>query len=284
MKIFRNKLAVAIVVLSVTFLVLISQSIKRDKMFFLGNGIGFTFNSVQGGIYNFNSKIKQSVSFIFSFSSVKKENEDLKKKNNELESKLIEYDSIKSQNTELKNMLNFKEQNSDYNYIGCDIIGKSGNGMLDQFYINKGSKDGIEKQRIAITAEGLVGQVTSVGSNWAIIQTLGNENIAVSGIVESTNENGIVRGYKDTNNRLLAKLYYLPQDSKIKVGDAIVTSGATTDDIGNYPKGIRIGSVSEIEDDKGKVMKNAVIKPYVDFNKIEKVLIVVPKNKIDVKQ
>ncbi len=253
-------------------------------MFFLGNGIGFTFNSVQGGIYSFNSKIKDTIRFVFNFSNVKKENEDLKKKNSELESKLIDYNSIKSQNAEFKNMLNFKEQNSDYNYIGCDIIGKSGNGMLDQFYINKGSKDGIEKQRIAITAEGLVGQVTSVGSNWSIIQTLGNENIAVSGILESTNENGIVRGYKDNDNKLLAKLYYLSQDSKIKVGDAIITSGATADDIGNYPKGIRIGSVTDIEDDKGKVMKNAVIKPYVDFNKLEKVLIVVPKNKIDVKQ
>jgi rod shape-determining protein MreC len=285
MKIFRNKLAVTIVVLSVTFLVLISQSIKRDKMFFLGNGIGFTFNSVQGGIYSFNSKIKESISFVFSFSSVKKENEDLKKKNSQLESKLVEYDSIKNENTELKNMLNFKDQNSDYNYIGCDIRGKSGNGMLDQFVINKGSKDGIEKQRIAITDDGLlVGQVTSVGSNWAIIQTLGNENLAISGILESTNENGIVRGYKDTDNKLLAKLYYLPQDSKIKVGDTIITSGATAEDVGNYPKGIRIGSVTEIEDDKGKVMKNAVIKPYVDFNKLEKILIVVPKNKIDVKQ
>ncbi|NMM64533.1 rod shape-determining protein MreC [Clostridium sp. P21] len=284
MKIFRNKLAVTIVVLSVTFLVLISQSIKRDKMFFLGNGIGFTFNPIQGGIYGFNSKIKQSIGFIFNFSNVKRENEDLKKKNSELEKKLIEYNSIKSENTEFKKMLNFKEQNSDYNYIGCDIIGKSGNGILDQFIINKGSKDGIEKQRIAITGEGLVGQVTSVGSNWAIIQTLGNENLAVSGILESTNDNGIVRGYKDNNNELFAKLYYLPQASKVKVGDAVVTSGSTAEDVGNYPKGIRIGTVTEVEDDKGKVMKNAVIKPYVDFNKIEKVSIVIPKNKIDVKQ
>ena len=51
-------------------------------------------------------------------------------------------------------MLNFKNQNSEYNYVGCDIIGKTGSGLLDQFIINKGSKDGIEKQMIAITEEG----------------------------------------------------------------------------------------------------------------------------------
>lgn len=30
-------------------------------------------------------------------------------------------------------------------------------------------------------------------------------------------------------------------------------------------------------------MKNAVIKPYVNFDKIQELLIVVPKNKVDIK-
>lgn len=280
MKIFRNKLAVTIVLLSVTFLILIFKTIKSDNISLTGNGIGVTFNAIQGGIYKFNSKVKDSVSFIFNFSNVKKENEELRKKNNELESKALDYDSLKEENEKLRGMLNFKNQRSEYDYIGCDIIGKSGSGLLDQFVINKGSKDGIQKQMIAITEQGLVGQVTSTGSNWAIVQSLSNENLAVSGTIESTNDNGgIVKGYKDSDNRLLAKLYYLPLDSNIKKGDVILTSGLG----GIYPKGIRIGSVTDVEEDKGKVMKNAIIKPYVDFNKLEEVFIVLPKNKIDVK-
>lgn len=285
MKIFKNKLAVTIAVLSVTFLVLISQSIKRDKMFFLGNGIGITFNSVQGGLYSFNSKVKDSINFIFNFSKVKKENEDLKKKNSQLETKLLDYNSIKNENVTLRDMLNFKNQNSDYDYIGCDIRGRSGDGLLDQFVVNRGSKDGIGKKMLAITGNGeVVGQVISAGSNWSIIQTLGNENLAITGLVESTNDNGIVKGYKDSDNKLLSKLYYLPQDSKVKKGDVVVTSGITSDGVGMYPKGIRMGTVIDIEDDKGKVMKNAIIKPYVDFNKLEEIIVVIPKNKIDVKQ
>ncbi|KZL93841.1 rod shape-determining protein MreC [Clostridium magnum] len=280
MKIFRNKLAVTIVLLSVTFLILIFKTIKSDNISLTGNGIGVTFNAIQGGIYKFNSKVKDSVSFIFNFSNVKKENEELRKKNSELESKALDYDSLKEENEKLRGMLNFKDQRSEYDYIGSDIIGKSGSGLLDQFVINKGSKDGIQKQMIAITEQGLVGQVTSTGSNWAIVQSLSNENLAVSGTIESTNDNGgIVKGYKDSDNRLLAKLYYLPLDSNIKTGDVILTSGLG----GIYPKGIRIGSVISVEEDKGKVMKNAIIKPYVDFNKLEEVFIVLPKNKIDVK-
>lgn len=278
MKFLKNKLAVTIVVLSVTFLILISRSIKANNISFMRNGIGVTFNSVQGGMFKFNSGVKDFGGFIFNFSSVRKENEELKKKNGELESKVIDYQSLKDENERLRKTLNFKDQRAEFNYIGCDIVEKGSNGMLDQFVINRGSKDGIEKRMIAVTYEGLVGQVTSVGSNWAIVQTLANENIAVSGAVESTNDNnGIVKGYKDNNNNLLAKLYYLPLDSNIKKGDVILTSGLGA----VYPKGIRIGSVVDIEEDKGKVMKNAIIKPYVDFNKLNEILIIVPKDKMD---
>lgn len=283
MKIFRNKLAVTIVLLSVTFLILITKTIKSDKISFAGNGIGVTFNAIQGGIYKFNSKIKDSVSFVFNFSTVKKENEELKKKNSELESKALDYDSLKSENERLREMVNFKDQNSEYNYVGCDIIGKTGSGLLDQFTINKGSKDGIEKQMIAITEKGLVGQVTSVGSNWSTIQTLSNANIAVSGYVERTKDNGIAQGYNNSNNKLLAKLSYLPLESDVKKGDIICTSDIAMPYPGLYPKGIRIGSVIDVEEDKGKIMKNAIIQPYVDFNKLQEVFIVLPKNKIDVK-
>jgi rod shape-determining protein MreC len=90
---------------------------------------------------------------------------------------------------------------------------------------------------------------------------------------------GIVKGYKDSENKYLAKLYYLPQESTIKKGDEILTSGIDS----SYPRGIRIGTVIGVEDDKGKVMKNAIIKPYVNFDKIQELLIVVPKNKMYIK-
>ncbi|WP_027624988.1 rod shape-determining protein MreC [Clostridium lundense] len=286
MNFLKNKLAVTIVVLSVTFLALIGYSYKRDKVSFVENGVGVTVNSVQGIFYNMNSSIKGFMEFFWNFSNVKKENEELKQKNIDLEIKASEYDVVKAENDRLREMLNFKNQTTQYNYVGCDIKGKSGGAFLDEFVINKGRKDGIEKQMPVVTNEGLVGQITSVADNYSIVQTLSNENMAVSGIIQSTRESvGIVKGYKDSNNSKLAKLYYLPLDSKIKKGDVILTSGIgseTSSSIaGLYPKGIRIGYVIDIEEDKGRVMKNAVVQPYVDFNKLEEVFVIVPKNKLD---
>ncbi|WP_251861813.1 rod shape-determining protein MreC [Clostridium sp. Marseille-Q2269] len=280
MKFFKNKLAVTIIVLSVAFLVLITQSADRGKMSFVESGIGSVVNPVQGVFYKINKKIRNSIGFVLNIPDVKKESVELRAENSKLKSQLAEYSSLKSENDRLRKMLNFKNQRSEYDYVGADVIGKSGGNYLDEFTINKGTKDGIAKGMIAITNEGLVGQVIITGGNWAKVQSLSNENLAVSAMVDSTKENsGIVKGYKDNQNNILAKLYFLPIDSKIKNKDVILTSGLG----GMYPKGIRIGEVTSVEVDKGKVMKNATIKPYVDLTKMEEVFIVVPKNKGEVK-
>ncbi|WP_368488544.1 rod shape-determining protein MreC [Clostridium sp. BJN0013] len=285
MRFLKNKLVMTVIILSIIFLILISFSFKSDGNSVIRDGVGITFNSLQGGLYKINNKIKESISFILNFSDVKKENEQLKKKNSSLENKLVEYNSLKSENSNLRKELNFKSEIEEYNYIGCDIIGKSSSGILDEVAINRGSKDGIEKQMVAVTADGLVGQVVHVEKNWSIVQCLTNENMAVGGTVDKTGDeggvinSGIVKGYKSEESKFLAKLYYLPQESTVKEGDIILTSGIDN----SYPSGIRIGSVIDVETDKGKVMKNALIKPYVNFDKIQQLLIVIPKNKIDIK-
>ncbi|OAA91526.1 rod shape-determining protein MreC [Clostridium coskatii] len=286
MRFLRNKLVLAIIVLSIIFLALISFSIKGNSNSIVRNGIGVTFNSFQGGLYKVNNSIKNSLSFIINFSRVKSENEELKKENSSLKNKLVEYNSLKNDNSQLRKELNFKSQKSEYDYIGCDVIGRSSDGILNEFAINRGSKDGIKKQMVAVTADGLVGQVVHVESSWSIVQSLANENLAVGGTIEGTStdtndvtNSGMVKGYSDGNNQFLAKLYYLPQDSTIKKGDVILTSGINS----SYPRGIRIGTVISVEDDKGKVMKNALIKPYVNFDKLQELLIVVPQDKTDIK-
>jgi rod shape-determining protein MreC len=68
-------------------------------------------------------------------------------------------------------------------------------------------------------------------------------------------------------------------ESEVKEGDVIMTSG-----IGRlYPKEIRIGEVISVQEDKVMVMKNAVVKPYVDFNKLEELFIVSPKDTREIK-
>ena len=98
-------------------------------------------------------------------------------------------------------------------------------------------------------------------------------------MVESTRETtGILQGATDNKNKNIAILSNIPIDSEIKEGDVILTSGLG----GMYPQEIRIGEVVSVEVDSVGIMKKAVVKPYVDFNKLEELFVVVPKEEINI--
>ena len=279
MKLLKNKLTVTIIVLSVAFLGLITLTVSRDDKG-LESGAGSTLNPVQKVAYGFNRGVKDFVDFFLNFSDVRDENKELKKENDKLKAEIDEYSKLKEENERLQKVLNFKDEKNNYDYIGTNIIGISGDSILNGYIVDRGKDDGIEKGMVVISADGLVGQVSSVGKNWAIVQCIVNENVKVAVMVDSTRENtGILQGYKVYFNNNLAKVLNLPMDSEVKEGDVIVTSGLG----GYYPKEIKIGEVVSVEEDRVKVMKSAIVKPYVDFNKIEELFIVAPKDKREIK-
>lgn len=280
MRLLKNKLAVTIIVLSVSFLGLIVYTVKSENKSIIESGAGSTLNPAQTIVYKATNKVKETLDFFLNFSEIKSQNKELVSKNQELEDKLLTYSDLKDENDRLRQILDFEEERNNYNYIACDIIGYSGGNFLDGYIVNKGKNENIQKGMIVIAAQGLVGQVTSVGDNWSIVQSLVNENIAVSVMVESTRDaTGYLKGFKDSKNRNLAKVYDLPMDSEVKEGDVIMTSGVGM----LYPKEIKIGEVTSVEEDKVKVMKSAVVKPYVDFNKLEELFIVSPKDTREIK-
>ena len=280
MKPFKNKLAVTIVVLSVAFLGIIIFSLKSNSSV-ISSGVGSVISPLQKIIYNANDKLKESFDFFINFSKVKQENEELAAKNAELENKLIEYNRMKDENQTLREMFEYSEANENYNYLGCNIVGYSGGNISNGYVIDKGTNDGVKKDMIVITPQGLVGKVTKAENSYSIVQTILNENIAVASMVESTRETtGVLQGVTDNKNKNLTMLSNIPIDSEIKEGDVILTSGLG----GMYPKEIRIGEVVSIEVDSVGIMKKAVVKPYVDFNKLEGLFVVVPKEEINIEE
>lgn len=277
MKPFKNKLAVTIVLLSVAFCGMIIYSLQSDA-----NGISSSVSTVvsplQKIVYNINSRVKETVDFFLNFSEVKLENEELKKKNTKLANELIEYESLKDEVERLREALNFTESKNNYKYVGVNIIGYSGNSLSDGYIIDKGSNDGIDKNMVVVNSKGLVGKVTKVASNFAIVQSILNENIAVAVMDQQTREaTGVLQGLSDKKDNNMTVVYNLPISSDVKEGDIIITSG-----LGKiYPKEIPVGTVVSVEEDNVRVMKSAVVEPFVNFNEVEELFVVIPNSNID---
>ena len=280
MKSFKNKLAVTVVVLSVAFLGIIFLSLKGNSNF-ISSGVGSVISPLQKIIYKANDKLKGSLDFLINFSNVKQENQELREKNAELENKLVEYNRMKDENTQLRSMFDYSQDNQNYNYLGCNIAGYSGGNISNGYIIDKGTNDGLKKDMIIITSVGLVGKITKADTNFSIVQTIMNENIAVAAMVESTRQTtGILQGGVNSKNEKLVTLSNIPMDSEIKEGDVILTSGLG----GMYPKEIRIGEVISIDIDSVGLMKKALVRPYVDFDKLDGVFVVVPKEEINIEE
>ena len=279
MKLLKNKLAVPIIVLSVTFLGLIGYTVKRDNKSIVESGAGTALSPIQTILYKATNQVKETLDFFLNFSEVKQQNKELVKENEELKDELASYSDLEEENERFRQILDFKQERDNYDYKACDIIGYSGGNFSDGYIVNKGENDGISKGMAVIAAQGLVGQVTSTGSNWAIIQPITNENIGVSIKVQSTGDTGYLTGYQDKIDKNLTQVLELPLDSTVEEGDVILTSGVGM----IYPKEIRIGEVISVNEDKVKVMKSAIVKPYVNFNKLEELFIIAPKDTREIK-
>ena len=131
---------------------------------------------------------------------------------------------------------------------------------------------------VVVSSKGLVGKVTKVSSNFAIVQSILNENIAVAVIDQQTREAvGVLQGLSDKKDNNMPVVYNLPINSDVKEGDIIITSG-----LGKiYPKEIPVGTVVSVEEDNVKVMKSAVVEPFVNFNELEELFVVIPNSNID---
>lgn len=277
MKPFKNKLAVTIVLLSVAFCGMIIYSLQSDANS-ISSSVSTVVSPLQKIVYNINSRVKETVDFFLNFSEVKLENEQLKQKNAELANELIEYESLKDEVERLREALNFTESRSNYNYVGVNIIGYSGSSLSDGYIIDKGSNDGIAKNMVVVSYKGLVGKVTKVSSNFAVVQSILNENIAVAVMDQQTRDaTGVLQGLSDKKDTNMTVVYNLPIDSDVKEGDIIITSG-----LGKiYPKEIPVGTVVSVQEDNVKVMKSAVVEPFVNFNKLEELFVVIPNSNID---
>lgn len=175
----------------------------------------------------------------------------------------------KSEAARLQKLLAFRDTNvSTMQLKAAHVIARSPNNWFKNVSIDRGSQDGVAKGMPVICPEGLVGRVTYVTAHSAQVTLISDREIAVGAILEKNREtNGIVEGFGN-NTRL--RMQNIPFYSQIQVYDVVVTSDLSQ----TYPKGIPIGTVSEVVKDPGGLLLNAELKPAVDFDRLEEVLII----------
>ena len=209
-------------------------------------------------------------SYMFRYEALEAENAALKADIAEMEDVARQADSVSRENQRLRAMLQFKETHETYEMVDAYIIGWHSTDWNSTYTINRGSNSGIEINMCSITANGeVVGLVTEVGLNYAIVKTVLDSTLEISGTISDSGYNGMVSGgYIDGHNTLL-KMNYLPSDSIIRNQDQVVTSGSTV-----YPRGLIIGNVVDAGYEDTGVAKFALLEPAADIDSLEQIFII----------
>lgn len=148
------------------------------------------------------------------------------------------------------------------------VIGRNPDNWFQRVLIDRGTKDGVGADFVAITGQGLVGKVISVGSHTAWIGLLTDPSIEVSTLNQRSRTPGILAG--QTNSQ--PKLKYLQQQADFRIGDLLVTSGQGT----IFPKGIPVGRVGKIERPKYLIVPQVTINPSAQLDNLEEVRLIPP--------
>ncbi len=228
-----------------------------------------TLSPVQSGLTNFKQGISHFFDDYVANISASRNNRTLQKEVESLKSELFSYSEMTKENERLKELLQFG-QDIDKEKVLAQIVGWDASRDYKSIRINKGKKDGIKLLSSVVTTQGLVGYIYRLTDNFADILTILDADNKVDGIIERTRSHGIVEGL----SRQRCSMNYVTRTEPIELNDLVLTSG-----LGNiYPKGIRIGTVTQIERDSYGISQDVVISPSVDFSQLEEVIVLVSPN------
>ena len=265
----KKKSDVVGVILTIIFLIILVflSNLKIEKMSYIENAFSKIVMPIQNGFTHIKNKIQGNKQYFADLNELKKENSELRQKNSELEESLRKLEMTQSENKTLKEYLKLSEQYKQYETVPAYIINKDISNYSKIFVINVGSKSGIQKNMIVISAEGLVGHIISVTETTAKVQTIIDSSNIVSSTIENSGDNVICRGMLE-NKKL--KATYVSTTTTLNQGEKLYTSGMG----GIYPKGIFIGSIKEIVDTKNITDRFFYVETAVDFDNLETVLVI----------
>ena len=259
--------------------VLVSAAASTTAMTVIGNLTGSTpldgavkglLTPISTAASHLKNGAAQLYSYLFRYEALAAENADLKEQLAQISNDARKLDAMTRENARLRAALELQQDHEDYKLVDAYIIDRDSRDWASTFTINRGSASGLAEGMCVVTENGeVVGLITSVGSNYAVVTTVLDSSLEVSATIASTGYNGMVRGGYTVGLDGYLRMDYLPTSAVIRNQDQVVTSGSTV-----YPRDLVLGRIIDAGYDDTGVAKYAVLEPAVNVSSIEQVFVI----------
>jgi Cell shape-determining protein len=208
---------------------------------------------------------------VASYFSLKKTNDQLAKENTELRNELLSnIDRPDTTQRVIQDTVPYDTLGHYRKYVWRDakVVNNSVSLPYNTLTINRGEKQGVQKNMGVISPGGVVGVVINTSNNFAVVMSLLHRQSRLAVSLKKTGESGQLSW--DGVSPEVMTLKNIPKSAQVAIGDSVVTSP-----YGSYrfPQGIMVGTITDIIDDKSSfyVLK---IKPSTNFFNVQYVSVV----------
>jgi rod shape-determining protein MreC len=223
-----------------------------------------SFSEVQRATTQSISGVRGMWSGYVALQKVQEENTALKQEMQNLQVRLQQERAEAQRTDNLRQLLELRER-AQLDTVAAEVIAGAASPDFRTVTIDKGSSEALATDMAVISPAGVVGRVILPSRRASKVQLLIDRNAAAGALIERTRVQGVVMGVGDGT----LKMQYVPGTSDVKTGDLVVTSGID----GIYPKGFVIGTIDRADRGIG-AYSEIVVRPAVDFSRLEEVLIV----------
>ncbi len=221
--------------------------------------------SIRGRLLDYASYLYQPIDWLDTVFTLKAAYAKLEKKYIKAKVELNRLEHLAVENERLRKALGFKRLSS-FEVIPANVLSNAGSSLLTSVSVDQGAQDGVELLAPVVDANAnLVGKVVALGEISSLVQLINDRNFRVSVRESQTRTIGIL-GYFDPGT---FRIENIPSNTKVEVGDPVVTSGYS--DI--FPANIFVGIVHSAEPELEGYVKSIRVEIAADYNRLEEVFI-----------
>ncbi|MEQ2910551.1 rod shape-determining protein MreC [Butyricimonas faecihominis] len=231
-------------------------------------------NEYQRAIFSENAStlfgnVSSTITSIKDYFRLKEMNESLANENILLKNRLEEYELLRD--TIIHGTV-VQDSIPVYEYIGAKQVNATYNRTKNYITLNRGRKNGLQKEMAVCTPEGIVGLIQDLSDHFAVVIPLINVDSRISAKIKKNNYYGSLQW--DGNDYAYSYLNDIPYHVEVNAGDTIVTSGLSK----IFPEGIVVGYVESVDKETANFLKIKV-KLAVDFKRINHVYVILNNKK-----
>ena len=213
--------------------------------------------------------VSSTITSIKDYFRLKEMNESLANENILLKNRLEEYELLRD--TIIHGTV-VQDSIPVYEYIGAKQVNATYNRTKNYITLNRGRKNGLQKEMAVCTPEGIVGLIQDLSDHFAVVIPLINVDSRISAKIKKNNYYGSLQW--DGNDYAYSYLNDIPYHVEVNAGDTIVTSGLSK----IFPEGIVVGYVESVDKETANFL-NIKVKLAVDFKRINHVYVILNNKK-----